>query len=92
MSCPLLLDLSGKRLAKECTWRQLTVAEHLEIQPPEVATGYRAQAGKHQWVFYRSLAPRANRTLLGQNTSSETLIGRFISETGELDELVEVEG
>ncbi len=92
MACPLLIDLAKRRSGKPCTWRQLTVAQSLEIQPPDVAVGYRAQFGKQQWMFYRSLAERANRTLLGQNTSSETLIARFLPASGEVDELLEVEG
>ncbi|MEM9353127.1 MAG: hypothetical protein AAGA92_08945 [Planctomycetota bacterium] len=92
MACPLLIDLASRRAGKPCTWRQLTIAQSLEIQPPDVAVGYRAQFGKQQWVFYRSLAERANRTFIGQNTSSETLIARFLPASGEVDELLEVEG
>lgn len=91
LACPLLIDLDKSRLKKECTWRQLTVAESLEIQPPEVAVGYRAQCGSDQWLIYRSLAEKANRTLLGQNLSSECLIARFLAPEGEVDELIEIE-
>ncbi len=56
------------------------------------AVGYRAQCGRDQWLIYRSLAPKANRTLLGQNTSSEFLVARFLAPEGEIDELVEIEG
>jgi len=92
MACPLLIDLDRSRLGKECTWRQLTVAQALEIQPHEVAVGYRAQSGKDQWLVYRSLAPPANRTVLGQNLSVECLVARFLPPAGEVDELLEVEG
>lgn len=91
LSCPLLIDLHTSRGKKECTWRQLTVAESLEIQPHDVAVGYRAQCGKHQWLYYRSLAPAANRTILGQNLASECLVGRFLASSGEVDELLEIE-
>ena len=92
LACPLLIDLKRTRVKKPCTWRQLTVAQALENQPPEVAVGYRAQCGKQQWLLYRSLEAPANRTVLGQNLSNECLVGRFLSPSGEVDELLEIEG
>ncbi len=92
LACPLLIDLKKSRAGKPCTWRQLTVAQSLEIQPHDVAVGYRAQCGRDQWLIYRSLAAKANRTLLGHNLSSECLIGRFLAPAGEVDELLEIEG
>lgn len=92
LSCPLFIDLSTKRLTKPCTWRQLTVAQTLEIQSPDVAVGYRVQCGKKQWLVYRSQGPVANRTVLGYNLSIEGMIGRFIAPEGEVQELVQVEG
>jgi hypothetical protein len=92
MACPLFIDLQRRRTTKPCTWRQLTVAESLVIQPADVAVGYRVQCGKDQWLFYRSQAPRANRTVLGQNTSSEFFAARFVSKTGGVEDLVEIEG
>ncbi len=68
----------------------MTIAENLQIQPAEVAVGYRVQLGKAQWLFYRSLARRANRTILGQNLSSEFLAGRF-GKDGTTEELIEIE-
>jgi hypothetical protein len=68
------------------------VAESLVIQPADVAVGYRVQCGKDQWLFYRSQAPRANRTLLGQNTSSEFFAARFVAKTGGVEDLVEIQG
>ena len=91
ISCPLLIDLKKSRTAKPCTWRQLTVAQSLEIQPHDVAVGYRAQCGKQQWLYYRSLAEQANRTVLGQNLSLECLVARFLAPEGEIDELLEIE-
>ncbi|HIF34068.1 MAG: hypothetical protein ABGX22_16485 [Pirellulaceae bacterium] len=87
---PLFFDLHKKRSKRERTWRQLTVAEQLQVMQPDVAVGYRVQAGKDQWMFYRSLGPRGNRSLMGQNTVAEFLVGRFPGE-GVLEELVEVE-
>ena len=92
MACPLLFDLQKNRVTKQCTWRQLTIAESLEIQSPDVAVGYRAQCGKQQWLIYRSLGPKANRTVMGQNTSSECFVARFLAPSGEVEELLEVEG
>jgi hypothetical protein len=92
VACPVFLDLDPRRVGKPCTWRQLTVAEALQVQPPDVAVGYRVQCGKKQWLFYRSQAPRGNRTVLGQNTSSEFLAARFLSPSGEVEQLIQVEG
>jgi len=87
---PIFIDLDKKRSSQERTWRQLTVAEQLEITTPDVAAGFRVQSGDDQWLFYRSLGLRGNRSLLGQNTVAEFLAGRF-QRDGLLDELVEVE-
>lgn len=92
LACPMFIDLHRPRAGKPCTWRQLTVAESMEILPHDAAVGYRAQCGKQQWLIYRSLAPPANRTLLGQNLSTEFLAARFLAPAGEIDELVEIEG
>lgn len=91
LACPLLIDLKKSRAKKPCTWRQLTIAQALEVQPHDVAVGYRAQCGKDQWLIYRSLAEPANRTLMGQNLSNECLVGRFLPATGEVDALLEIE-
>jgi len=91
MACPLLIDLNKSRAKKDCTWRQLTVAQSLEVQSHDVAVGFRAQCGKQQWLIYRSLVEAANRTLLGQNLSAECLVARFLAPSGEIDELLEIE-
>ena len=87
---PLLFDLDRRRMTRPMTWRQLTVAESLVIQPDEVAAGYRAAVGKEQWLIYRSLAKRANRTLLGHNLSTEMLLAQFHG-SGEVEPLLEIE-
>jgi hypothetical protein len=84
---PLFIDLDRKRFKKPFTWRQLTIGEQLQIQPPSAAVGYRVQVGGDQWLFYRSLTPPANRTLLGQNLFHEFYAGRFDTD-GEADELI----
>ncbi|QDU55569.1 hypothetical protein [Aeoliella mucimassa] len=90
LSCPLWFDLRSRRASRPRTWRQLTVAESLKVVPAEVAAGYRVQVGDAQWLSYRSLAPKANRTVLGQNTAAEMLLGRFYR-TGEFAEILAVD-
>jgi hypothetical protein len=90
MCCPLFFDLDRKRSEYERTWRQLTVAEGMEILPRDIAVGYRAQSGDNQWLFYRSLGPCGNRTVLGQNIAGEFTAGPFF-DTGKYKEWVEIE-
>jgi hypothetical protein len=87
---PLFFDLDRGRMTRRRTWRQLTVAESLAVQPDEVAVGYRVAVGKEQWLIYRSLAEKANRTLLGHNLSTETLVAQF-HRSGEVEPLLEIE-
>ncbi len=87
---PLFVDLVPRRFAQPFTWRQLTVAENLTVQPCDVAVGYRVLVGKRQWLIYRALARKANRTLLGHNLSSEMLVARF-GRKGEVKPLLEME-
>ena len=91
MFAPLLIDLSPRRLSKPFTWRQLTVAENRQILPHDAAVGYRVQLGAQQWMIYRSLGQRGNRTLLGHNLVSEFLVARFPS-NGVIESLLEIEG
>jgi hypothetical protein len=90
LCCPLFFDLDPKRTKKDRTWRQLTVAEWMEVVPRDVAVGFRAQSGHDQWLYYRSLAPAGNRTVLGQNIAGEFTAGRFRS-NGKYDEWIEIE-
>lgn len=87
---PLWIDFDPRRARQALTWRQLTVAEDRKVQSPDVAVGYRVQIGKQQWLIYRSLGPRGNRTLLGSNLVSEFMLARF-PPNGEADPLLEVE-
>jgi len=87
---PLFVDLKPRRFAQPLTWRQLTVAENLSVQSPDVAVGYRVLAGRDQWLIYRALARKANRTLLGHNLSTEFLVARFLRD-GRVESLVEIE-
>ncbi len=87
---PLFFDLDAARLRKEATWRQLTVGQTREIVAPEVAVGYRVQAGKSQWLVYRSLSPPDIRTVLGKNLMHEFLVGKFLP-NGKVETLLEIE-
>jgi hypothetical protein len=89
LMAPLWFSLKEK-YDEALTWRQLTVAETLMQQPRDRAVGYRVQVGKRQWLLYRSLTPRANRTVLGHNLSTEFLVARF-RRSGEVSTLIEVE-
>jgi hypothetical protein len=86
----LFFDLDRRRQTYPVTWRQLTVAESLAAQPVDVAVGYRAAVGSEQWLIYRSLAEKANRTLLGHNLSTEMLLARF-HRSGKVKPLLEIE-
>jgi hypothetical protein len=87
---PLFVDIDPHRIRRPFTWRQLTVAENLEIQPRDVAVGYRVMSGDQQWLLYRSLAPTGNRTVLGHNLISQMLVAQF-GRDGEVEALVEIE-
>lgn len=87
---PLFVDLQPRRLAREFTWRQLTVGEDRQVVPRDAAVGYRVQIGRAQWLIYRSLSEPAMRTVLGKNLNSEFLIGRF-NPTGKVKTLLEIE-
>jgi hypothetical protein len=87
---PLWIDLDRKRSRKPLTWRQLTVAQDRRSVAADVAVGYRVQVGRKQWLIYRSLGPRANRTLLGSNLISEFMLARF-TQQGEAEPLLEIE-
>jgi hypothetical protein len=87
---PLFIPLLEVRPKLDYTWRQLTVAEQLAIQPPDAAAAYRVQLGDRQWGVYRALARRGNRTFLGKNTVSEFFVGAF-NPGGDWDAIMEVE-
>ena len=90
MLAPLFFDFDPRRNARPLTWRQLTVAENRAVARSDAAAGYRVMIGGRQWLIYRALARKANRTLLGHNLSSETMIGRF-TEKGKVEPVVEIE-
>jgi hypothetical protein len=75
---PLFIDLDRRRAGRERTWRHLTVAEDRQIVPSDTAVGYRIQSGREQWMAYRSLGPPGNRTVLGQNRTTEFFVVRLL--------------
>ena len=86
----MFLDLDRRRFRRRMTWRRLTVAESLRPVPADAAVGFRVAIGDRQWLIYRALATRANRTLLGHNLATESLIARF-GKDGEVASIVEIE-
>ena len=83
-------DLYLCRIRRPLTWRRLTVGQDLAVVPDHLAVGFRIQVADRQWIVYRSLGPRGNRTLLGHNLSTESFIGRSTG-AGEVEKLVEIE-
>jgi hypothetical protein len=86
----VFVDLEERRQRRPATWRRLTVGQSLAAVPGDVAAGYRVQVGKSQWLIYRSLAPAGNRTVLGQNVTTEFIVARFRPD-GSAEKLLEIE-
>ena len=87
---PLFFDLDPVRLDKRYTWRQLSVGENLQRMREDQAVGYRVQLGQDQFLLYRSLTEKANRTVLGHNLMDDFCFARFDPKTG-VDPLIAVE-
>jgi len=87
---PLWLDLDPRRLHRPLTWRRLTVAENLAVVPRDVAAAYRIQAGRQQWIIYRSLTPPKNRSVLGYNTFAAFACLRLLA-GAKTEEILEIE-
>lgn len=87
---PLFIDMHPIRRNMPVTWRRLTVGENLAIVRRDAAVGYRAQVGQWQWMIYRSLGIQGNRTLLGQNYSTEFVCCRFNADGG-TEDILEVQ-
>jgi hypothetical protein len=87
---PLLIDLDPARERHELTWRRLTVAENLRTVSRDEAVGYRVQIGREQWLIYRTLAPRGNRSVLGINTVADFVLSRFLK-SGTTEPLIVIE-
>ncbi len=87
---PLWIDLDPRRARQPLTWRRLTVAENLQNVPRDAAVGYRVQIGRGHWLVYRTLAPRGNRTVLGQNYSAEFVCSR-LEKSGSAEPIIEIQ-
>lgn len=87
---PMVFALNKLRKPMAYTWRQLTVAEDLRIQPREVAEAYRLQINQEHWVFYRSLTPCTRRTVMGLHLNNEFYAGRFSPSDGQFEAMIEV--
>ena len=91
MYLPFVIDWNPARRRRPAMWRPLTVAQNGIAVASNQAAGSRLQVGTEQWLIYRSLSRILEpRTVLGQHTMYETLIGRF-SKTGTVDPMVLVE-
>ena len=88
---PVVLSLCNGHAKSPFTWRQLTVADELRIVGKEEAQAFRVQIGSEQWFLYRNLGKPIRRTALGMHTLADFYAGRFDAESGELDEIIEVE-
>lgn len=88
---PIVIDWNPARRRRAAVWRSLTVAQNGTAVPTSQAAGFRLQIGNEQWLIYRSLSRILEpRTVLGQHTMYETLIGRF-STAGSVEPMVLVE-
>ena len=87
---PLVFDLSPKRSKRPRTWRPLTVAERLKIVPGDVASAFRIQLDNQQWILYRSLGEKGNRTFMGENFIGELFLGSFDT-NGHVKPLLQIE-
>src|SRR4029078_2183638 len=72
------------------TWLWLARAQDFAIGGRDVAAAYRIQAGRDQWLIYRSLAPDGNRSVLGYNTLKSLFCLRML-EGGSTKKIIEIE-
>jgi hypothetical protein len=87
---PLVLDWHPGRRRSSAAWRRLTVALGGVAVPPGEASGFLLEIGLSKWLIYRSLARTLEpRSVLGQHTMYETLMGRFVR--GDVEPIVQVE-
>jgi hypothetical protein len=87
---PLLIAPHKRYARQPRTWRRLTVGENLRAVPADQAQAFRARIGNRQWLLYRSLGTRGNRTFLGQNVSCELYLGR-LTPRGKVDDLLTID-
>ncbi len=90
LSTAMVIDLNRKRSVKPRTWRRLTIAEQMQVVREDVAVAYRVQIDVHQWLFYRTIRPSANRTFIGQNFADDFFVGKMDLE-GNFESWLEIE-
>jgi hypothetical protein len=87
---PLVLDWHPGRRRSSAAWRRLTVALGGAAVPPAEAAGFLLEIGLSKWLIYRSLSRALEpRSVLGQHTMYETLVGRFVR--GDVESIVQIE-
>ena len=89
---PMWFDFQQRRFKRPRTWRQLTVAEELQIVDPDQSVAFRIQQGSEQWVLYRMLNGDRTRTFLGKHLLSDLYCARFNPSDGNMEDLVTVGG
>jgi hypothetical protein len=87
---PLVLDWNPRRRRSPASWRRVTVALNGSAVPGTDASGFLLETGPSKWLIYRSLQPTLEpRSVLGQHTMYETLMGNFVR--GDVEVLIQVE-
>src|SRR5581483_10192485 len=88
---PLVIDWGVPRQRITASWRPLTVAQNGVAIPSHQAAAYRLQIGAQQWMLFRGLVrAQEPRSVLGQHSMYETMIGRFLP-GGKFDSILLVE-
>jgi hypothetical protein len=88
---PLWFDFSRGRFNQKRTWRTLTVGQDLQPVPNSIATAFRIQVGREQWLLYRSLADRVPRTFFGKQMIAGFYAARFDASEQTYEDLITVE-
>lgn len=87
---PTVFDWKPTRKSGYAEWQRLTVAEDGNKVGCGRAAGFRIRVGNYQLLIYRSFANGPRRTVLGQHTGHECLIGE-VQRTGDVEPLLIVE-
>lgn len=88
---PLWFDFTRPRFRKKRTWRQLTVAEDLNVVGPDTAASFRVQIGKEQWILYRSMSAPKPRTFFGKQMIADFYVARFDASAESFEDLITVD-
>ncbi|MDO4559264.1 MAG: hypothetical protein Q4C47_09890, partial [Planctomycetia bacterium] len=87
---PIWIQPGPEHMTETFLGQRLTVGEDLKRVTEENAIGFRIQLGTRQWLLYRALRDRGNRSLLGHHLKSEFLLAEFSAKRG-VEPLVEIE-